>query len=499
MKAIRSWQAWLATGVLAAAALTVLLITPVSGTSHENALRLHLGSDYQSFSDGTISQPLAVGNRGCALSAESIAGPLVMLSANNGRAPGLVDLSIGVKSGGSNGTPCSLTDDRETLILESAPGRPNWASLRLDLELKGNAWVVLDLFAGDTPAGTYELLTGSSIAAYNAANGTNEMPTEGFPYTALATATDPVAACANPSDSGPDSGPNDNCLWTILPEGGFDKVVVTTEVGSVSLEGSGDFGNDPDHDTLFVFNGPPTANDDAYEFNENSGANFVAAPGVLSNDTDPDGDALTATVATEPANGTLSLNADGSFIYTPDFGYFGEDSFTYRATDGADVSPPATVSINVVKVICTDETVTDVDGAVSGAFTLIAAEFACKPYDVTADGSAGVVDFFLAGDETQPFRGYLQFGAQAAPGGVNTEELQYDPDGDGPLGFRTVLLCVGPAFDGDGNVLAPTSGTILPSGESWCVASMNSVADASGLFANVYQVYGESDPVFRNS
>ena len=325
------------------------------------------------------------------------------------------------------------------------------------------------------------------------------MPTEGFPYTALATATDPVAACANPSDSGPDSGPNDNCLWTILPEGGFDKVVITTEVGAVSLEGSGDFGNDPDHDTLLLFNEPPTANDDTYEFNENSGANLVVAPGVLSNDTDPDADSLSAIAETGPAHGTLDLNADGSFTYTPDFGYFGADSFSYRADDGADVSAPATVSINVVKVICTDETVSDVDGAVSGAFTLISAEFACKPYDVIADEATGVVDFFLSGAETQPLRGYLQFGAQAAPGGVNVQELQYDPDGDGPLGFRTVLLCVGPAFDGDGNVIAPTSGTILPSGESWCLASMNSVADAGGLFANVYQVYGESDPVFRNN
>lgn len=498
MKAIRSWRAWLATGALAAAALTVLLVTPVSGSSHENALRLHLGSDYQSFSDGTVSQPLTVGDRGCALSDESLGGPLVTLSANNGRTPGLVDYSIGVKSGGSNGTPCSLTDDREILIIESASGLPNWVSLRLDLELKGNAWVVLDLFNGDSSAGTFELLTGSSIGAYNAANGTNETPTTGFPYTALATAADPVAACANPSDSGPDSGPNDNCLWTILPEGGFDKVVVTTEVGAVSLEGSADFGNDPDHDTLFFFNEPPTANDDAYEFNENSGANLVPAPGVLGNDTDPDGDDLTVIVATPPASGTLQLNGDGSFAYTPNFGYYGPDSFTYRAGDGSDVSAPATVNINVAKVICTDETVDDVDGAVSGAFTLIAYEFACKPYDVTADEATGVVDFFLGGADTQPFRGYLEFGSQVAPGGVNGQPLRYDPVGDG-VAYRTVQLCVGPTFDGDGNVLAPTTGspTILPSGETWCLASMNSVADTDGLFANIYQVYGESDPRFK--
>jgi hypothetical protein len=496
MKAIRSWRAWLATGVLAAGALTVLLVTPVSGSSHENALRLHLGSDYQSFSDGTVSQPLTVGDRGCALLDGSLDGPLVTLSANSGRRPGLVDNSIGVKSGGSNGTPCSLTDDREALTIAGSPGVPSWVSLRLDLELKGNAWVVLELFDGDTAAGTFELLTGSSIAAYNAANGTDETPTAGFPYTAESTTADPVAACANPSDSGPDSGPNDNCLWTIVPAVGFDRVVITTEIGAVSLEGSADFGNDPDHDTLLFFNEPPTVNDDAYEFNENSGANAVAAPGVLGNDTDPDGDDLSAVLEAGPAHGTLVLNADGSFTYMPDFGYYGPDSFTYRAADGADVSAPASVSINIVEVICTDETVTDADGAVSGAFTLIASEFACKPYAVTADEGTGVVDFFLGGADVRPFRGYLEFGPQAAPGGVNSQELQYDPDSDG-LDYRTVQLCVGPSFDSDGNVLAPTTGTILPPGETWCLASMNSVADATGLLANVYQVYGESDPKFR--
>ena len=155
MKAIRSWRAWLATGVLAAAALTVLLVTPVSGSSHENALRLHLGSDHQSF-QRRYGQPAAHGWRPRLRTLRRIdRRPARHAIGEQRRSPGLVDLSIGVKSGGSNGTPCSLTDDREILIIESAPGGPNWASLRLDVELKGNAWVVLDLFAGDTPAGTY--------------------------------------------------------------------------------------------------------------------------------------------------------------------------------------------------------------------------------------------------------------------------------------------------------------------------------------------------------
>ena len=73
----------------------------------------------------------------------------------------------------------------------------------------------------------------------------------------------------------------------------------------------------------------------------------VGPPGVLLNDTDADGDPLTAVLATPPANGTLDLNANGSFTYTPSTGFSGDDSFTYRAFDGAASSAPATVTIAV--------------------------------------------------------------------------------------------------------------------------------------------------------
>ena len=74
----------------------------------------------------------------------------------------------------------------------------------------------------------------------------------------------------------------------------------------------------------------------------------VAAPGVLANDTDVDGDPLTAVSwLTGPANGTLTLNADGSFTYTPDADFNGTDSFTYRANDGTADGNTATVTITV--------------------------------------------------------------------------------------------------------------------------------------------------------
>ncbi len=75
--------------------------------------------------------------------------------------------------------------------------------------------------------------------------------------------------------------------------------------------------------------------------------NFRSKTGVLTNDSDTDGDPLTAALVTAPTHGTLALNADGSFTYTPTTGYVGNDSFTYRANDGLINSNTATVTLTV--------------------------------------------------------------------------------------------------------------------------------------------------------
>ena len=74
-----------------------------------------------------------------------------------------------------------------------------------------------------------------------------------------------------------------------------------------------------------------------------------AAPGVLGNVTDTDGDPLTAFLVGNVSHGTLVLNANGSFTYTPAAGFTGSDSFTCKANDGTADSSVFTVTIGVTQ------------------------------------------------------------------------------------------------------------------------------------------------------
>lgn len=105
--------------------------------------------------------------------------------------------------------------------------------------------------------------------------------------------------------------------------------------------------SDPASATLSVTapNLPPVALDDAYSVTT-GGILKAAAPGVLGNDSDPNADPLTAALVTGPAHGTLWLDASGGFVYRPDAGFLGSDSFVYAASDGQ-AAMPATVTVTV--------------------------------------------------------------------------------------------------------------------------------------------------------
>lgn len=100
--------------------------------------------------------------------------------------------------------------------------------------------------------------------------------------------------------------------------------------------------------TVTAPNRPPVASNDSYTVLEKTPL-IIPAPGVLLNDTDPDNNPLTASIVTQPANGTLILNSNGSFTYTPKGNFTGTDSFTYSACDNGipQLCNTSTVTITV--------------------------------------------------------------------------------------------------------------------------------------------------------
>lgn len=110
--------------------------------------------------------------------------------------------------------------------------------------------------------------------------------------------------------------------------------------------------------TVVPVNDAPSAEDDSYTTPENTELNG----NVVDNDSDIDGDDLTVTLVTDVTNGTLVLNPDGSFTYTPDAGFVGIDTFVYEVCDGDGLCDQATVTITVTEgpedVICVDDAFT---------------------------------------------------------------------------------------------------------------------------------------------
>jgi len=116
--------------------------------------------------------------------------------------------------------------------------------------------------------------------------------------------------------------------------------------------GQAAFNKPTDHDAilarLFINTAPVATLDGVFTVSEDTILTVNAANGVLANDNDLNGDALTAVLGQGPTYGTLVLNADGSFVYTANANYAGADAFTYTAHDAfGGVSGVVTVQLGV--------------------------------------------------------------------------------------------------------------------------------------------------------
>ncbi len=150
------------------------------------------------------------------------------------------------------------------------------------------------------------------------------------------------------------SGPSNGTLtafssdgsFTYVPDADFNGVDSFIYAAEDGVTGS----TDEATVTLTVngVNDAPVGANDSYATSPDTPLSVDAASGVLANDFDVDFDALEAILVDDVTGGTLTLNPDGSFEYTPDPGFVGSDSFTYRANDSSLESSLATVYLNVV-------------------------------------------------------------------------------------------------------------------------------------------------------
>jgi len=134
-----------------------------------------------------------------------------------------------------------------------------------------------------------------------------------------------------------------------VPGSQLDFTITVTNSGSTDATGT-TFQDILDSNLTLVpgsLKATPIAVNDAYDCIGNVGITVNAVQGVLTNDISPDGTALTVAVLANPTNGTVSLNANGSFTYNSTAGYSGNDSFTYTLTSGSGKTNIGTVNIMV--------------------------------------------------------------------------------------------------------------------------------------------------------
>jgi VCBS repeat-containing protein len=210
-----------------------------------------------------------------------------------------------------NGTPILSDSETITLTVTAEQGNRNPDAVDDAVTTKKNQQVAFNVIANDSDPDRDTL---TITAVTNPQHGTIEIQGDCLVYTPDRNFTG-----------------TDSVVYTISDgNGGTDTATFTIRV-------------------LQDRNHKPQTQNDSYTVEED-GVLTVSGPGVLENDRDRDGDQLVASLVEGPDYGTLSLNADGSFVYTPDANFNGKDSFTYQASDGAEDSRITKVTIRVTSV-----------------------------------------------------------------------------------------------------------------------------------------------------
>jgi len=196
---------------------------------------------------------------------------------------------------------------------------------------------------------------------------------------------------------------NSDGSFTYTPGNGFNGLDTFTYTAS-NLTGT----SLPATVTVAVGAVAPVSTNDGYATPVNQTLTVdVSTDGVLANDTDYNGDSITAAVLINPVNGAVNLNADGTFVYTPNIGYNGLDTFTYAASDVGLTGTPATVVILV------------------GDPVPVATDKIVYGYDYGANGQLSPGNYFYDSNGVNN----IQYEIVTPP--QHADQFQLDPNADG--------------------------------------------------------------------
>ena len=200
--------------------------------------------------------------------------------------------------------------------------------------------------------------------------------------------------------------------------------------------------------TVHAVNDAPVVLDDVYSIEEDDTLS-VAAPGILSNDSDVDADSLIVSVASAPENGTLTLDEKGSFRYTPPKNFYGVDGFEYTLEDGS--GSEATGHVRLIINPANDQPTARVDGyTVDEDNTLTVEAPGVLGNDDDLDG-----DLLAVSVLSKPLRGSLALNSDGA--------FSYTPNGEfnGPDTFTYTV-----SDSNGGSAAARVSITVEPVNDS---------------------------------
>lgn len=236
----------------------------------------------------------------------------------------------------------------------------------------------------------------------------------------------------------------------------------------------------------------PVAIADAYVVAADDILTVSAENGLLFNDFDPEGDPLLVTSYVVPDHGTLVVLVDGSFTYTPEPSYTGEDGFRYTISDGTSISALGEVTLTVLAADNRAPTVVDDHYAVPAGETLtVPAASGLLSNDIDADEDPLFVTSYQApanGDLTMDTAGAITYTPD--PGFEGTESVSYFVSDSVELASGELVIMVTAPVN-----RAPTpaadwyytpAGTVLEVDAAGGILRNDRDPDGDGIFATSY-------------